>query len=302
MTVTNPDLSQPNLLLASLFQPALPPRRPDAHKGDAGSVAMVGGASGMLGAVLLAARAAQLMGAGRVYAAMLASDGPALDLNQPEIMFRRPEQLTQLAQLDALVIGPGLGVSEAAMALLDFWLRQDLPLLLDADALNLLAQHAYLVELCQSRSAETVITPHVGEAARLLATSSAAIQKNRTDSALQLARLLHASCVLKGAASLCAHHSGACFINSTGNPSLATAGTGDVLSGMAGSFMAQGLSGFEAIKLAVYVHGAAADALVAQGIGPLGLTASELAMSARRILNQLNASSRAPLAVGELAP
>jgi hydroxyethylthiazole kinase-like uncharacterized protein yjeF len=286
MTKSNTHIAQP--LVASLFQPALPPRKIDAHKGDAGSVAIVGGDDGMLGAVLLAARAALLMGAGRVYAAMLANDGPDVDLHYPEIMFRPSDELTQLKQLDALVIGPGLGQSDAAEAILAFWLTQDVKLLLDADALNLLAIHPHLQALCRARSADTVITPHAAEAARLLGTNSAAVQKNRSDSALKLAHQFHASCVLKGPASICAHHTGNYFINTSGNPSLATAGMGDVLSGMVGSFMAQGLDGLAAIKLAVFVHGAAADKLVDDGVGPFGITASELTLSARAVLNQLN--------------
>jgi hydroxyethylthiazole kinase-like uncharacterized protein yjeF len=286
MTKPNIQIAQP--LVASLFQPALPPRKIDAHKGDAGSVAIVGGDKGMQGAVLLAARAALLMGAGRVYAAMLASDKSDLDVHYPEIMFRGSEALTQLNQLDAVVIGPGLGQSDAALATLAFWLTQDVKLLLDADALNLLAIHRHLHALCRARRVDTVITPHAAEAARLLGVGSDAVQKNRSDSALKLAYQLHASCVLKGPASICADPSGSYFINTSGNPSLAAAGMGDVLSGMVGSFMAQGLGGLAAIKLAVFVHGAAADKLVRDGIGPFGLTASELTMSARGVLNELN--------------
>jgi NAD(P)H-hydrate repair Nnr-like enzyme with NAD(P)H-hydrate dehydratase domain len=94
--------------------------------------------------------------------------------------------------------------------------------------------------------------------------------------------------VLKGAGSIVAHHDGNWFINTTGNAGLASGGTGDVLSGIIGSLIAQGLTGFPAAKLGVYVHGAAADALVMQGVGPVGLTASEVALEARKILNQLN--------------
>jgi hydroxyethylthiazole kinase-like uncharacterized protein yjeF len=160
--------------------------------------------------------------------------------------------------------------------------------LLDADALNLLAIHPHLQALCRARSADTVITPHAAEAARLLGISIDAVQKNRSDSALKLACQFHASCVLKGPASICAHHTGSYFINTSGNPSLAVAGMGDVLSGMVGGFMAQGLDGLAAIKLAVFVHGAAADKLVDDGVGPFGITASELTLSARAVLNQLN--------------
>lgn len=242
----------------------------------------------MLGAAFLAARAALFSGAGRIYLAMLASDAPTVDILQPEIMMRTPAALEQLTQLNCVVIGPGLGHSVAAIVLLEYWLAQNIPLLIDADALNLIATNPHLVSLTQNRNAETVITPHSGEAARLLASNADAIQKNRTENALNLAKLLHATCVLKGASTVCAHHDGAWFINTTGNPGLASGGTGDVLSGIIGSLMAQGLSGFEAAKLGVFVHGAAADSLVALGIGPVGLTASEVAKEARNIINQLN--------------
>lgn len=271
-----------------MFQPALAARKNDAHKGSFGSVAIVGGDTGMLGAALLAARAALLSGAGRIYLAMLANEAPSVDVLQPEIMIRTPNALAQLAQINCVVIGPGLGNSAVAIALLEYWLPQNVPMLIDADALNLIATHPHLVSLTQKRNAETVITPHPGEAARLLAISTDVIQKNRTENALKLAKLLHATCVLKGAFTVCAHHDGAWFINTTGNSGLASGGTGDVLSGIIGSLMAQGLSGLDAAKLGVFVHGAAADSLVAQGIGPVGLTASEVAKEARSIINQLN--------------
>ena len=271
-----------------MFQPALPPRQTDAHKGSFGSIAIVGGDAGMVGAVLLAARAALLSGAGRVYAAMLANDAPKVDLTQPEIMLRSVADLSQLKQLNVVVIGPGLGQSKTAIELLEFWLTQTAPMLIDADALNLMAQHRHLAVLCKKRQAETVITPHAGEAARLLATTSEDIQKNRTECALKLAQSLHVTCVLKGAGSICAHTDGIWFINTTGNPGLASGGTGDVLSGIIGSLMVQGLNALDAAKLGVYLHGAAADALLAEGLGPVGLTASEVALEVRNIINQLN--------------
>ncbi|HNV88788.1 MAG TPA: NAD(P)H-hydrate dehydratase [Methylotenera sp.] len=271
-----------------MFQPALPLRNQDAHKGSFGSVAIIGGETGMVGAAFLAARAAVHCGAGRVYAAMLCKDAPSVDMCQPEIMLRSPAALSQLTQLDCVVIGPGLGLSNAAIDLLEFWLSKDIPLLLDADALNLIASHLHLAAIVVSRDAETVITPHPGEAARLLDTGSEYIQQNRIESALKLAKTLRVTCVLKGAGSVCAHHGGDWFINTSGNVALASGGTGDVLSGIIGSLMAQGLSGLQAAKLGVYVHGAAADALVGKGVGPIGLTASEVALEVRNIINQLN--------------
>jgi ADP-dependent NAD(P)H-hydrate dehydratase / NAD(P)H-hydrate epimerase len=279
--------NNPHLLVQNLLH-TLPARNSDAHKGTFGSVAIIGGATGMVGAVLLAARAALHSGAGRVYAAMLCENAPSVDMLQPEIMLRSLAAITQLPQLDCVVIGTGLGQSNAALELLEYWLAQNVPLLLDADALNLIASHLHLASLIISRNAETVITPHVGEAARLLDTSAEHVQQNRTESALKLAKNLNATCVLKGAGTVCAHHDGSWFINTTGNAGLASGGTGDVLSGIIGSLMAQGLTGLDAANLGVYVHGAAADVLVEKGVGPIGLTASEVAIEARNVLNALN--------------
>lgn len=290
----NTKQAKSHLLVQSMFQPALPPRKKDAYKGTCGSVAIIGGDESMVGAVLLAARMALFSGAGRVYAAMLSKDAPAVDIGHPEIMMRSPSALTQLKQLDCVVIGPGLGQSIASIELLLFWLKQPIgqqvPMLLDADALNLLALHPHLAALVKERQSETVITPHVGEAARLLATSTEFVLNNRVDAALQLARTFHATCVLKGAGSVCACHDGSYFVNTTGNPALATGGTGDVLAGLIASLIAQGLTVFDAAKLGVYAHGAAADNLVAAGVGPVGITASEVLLEVRNVINRLNNS------------
>lgn len=268
----------------------LPSRHADAHKGTFGSLAIIGGDASMVGAVLLSARAALLSGTGRVYAACLSINAPSVDILHPEIMFRKPIDLSNLAQLDCVVIGPGLAQSQAAIELLEFWLSQNLKILIDADALNLIAKHPHLNAICKSRRAATVITPHAGEAARLLGVTSEDIQKNRTESAIKLAHALHTTCVLKGANTVVAHDE-SYFINTTGNVGLASGGTGDVLSGIIGSFLAQGLSGLDAAKLGVFVHGAAADALFAKGTGPAGLTASEVAIEARNVINHLSSCS-----------
>lgn len=277
-----------HLLTKQMFQPALPARPTDAHKGTSGSVAIIGGDQGMLGAVLLAARAALFSGAGRIYAAMLCKTALTIDFLHPEIMMRTPESIAKLPQLNALVIGPGLGQSDVALDLLTFWLKKEQLLVLDADALNLIAKYPHLADLVRARQTDTIVTPHVGEAARLMSLSVAAIQKNRVDAAIELAQSLRVICVLKGAGTVIAEKNKHYWINSTGNPGLAVGGTGDVLTGIIASLIAQGLSPVDAAKLAVYVHGAAADVLVGQGVGPIGLTASELLIEVRTLLNQLN--------------
>jgi len=128
----------------------------------------------------------------------------------------------------------------------------------------------------------------VGEAARLLGSSAEFVLNNRVDAALSLAAAFNVTCVLKGAGSICAHHDGAYFVNSTGNPALASGGTGDVLTGLIASLVAQGVVPLAAAKLGVFAHGLAADNLVAKGIGPRGMTASELLHEVRHVLNQLS--------------
>lgn len=280
--------SAPHLLTQQSIQLMLPKRAVDAHKGKSGSVAIIGGDDGMVGAVLLAARSALFSGAGRVYSAMLSKSAPSVDFLHPEMMMRTTDAVSKLAQLDAVAIGPGLGQSDEAVTCLSYWLKQDSPLVLDADALNLIANHADLAELLKNKRGETVITPHPGEAARLLDVSAAVVQSQRTETALALAKSLHVICVLKGASTVIAEPDGSYSINTTGNAGLATGGTGDVLTGIIASFIAQGVSPNEAAKLGAYLHGKAADDLVALGVGPIGLTASELAPKVRGIINQLN--------------
>ena len=165
-------------------------------------------------------------------------------------------------------------------------IASQLPLVLDADALNLLAKNSALQTQLSQRQAETIITPHAAEAARLLGTDTESIRQQRITIAKTLATRFNCCALLKGTGSLCVAPGGPWVINSSGNPGLASAGTGDVLSGMIGAFLAQGLSAWDALLLGVYLHGAAADTLVGQGVGPIGLTASEVTDAARGLLNQ----------------
>ncbi len=286
------EVKAPQLIQASMLHHLLPARPRDAHKGSCGSVAVIGGDDSMVGAALLAARAALFSGAGRVYAALLSKHAPAVDMLHPEIMLRAPTDLSDLKQLDCVAIGPGLGQSLVAIELLIWWLTQPrgqgMPLVLDADALNLIAEHAHLAQLLKQRRGVTVITPHAGEAARLLGTATASVQYDRVNAAMRLADTLNVICVLKGAGSICAHPDGTCLMNTSGNPALASGGTGDVLAGLIASLVAQGISPFDAAKLAVFVHGLAADNLVARGVGPRGVTASEVLLEVRNVINGLS--------------
>jgi hydroxyethylthiazole kinase-like uncharacterized protein yjeF len=268
----------------SLFAGLLKARPRNFHKGMAGSLAILGGAAGMSGAALLAGRAALKLGAGRVYVGLL-DEGIALDAQSLELMLRHPDDA--LGQdLDALVVGPGLGEGERAQTLLGAALASDLPCVLDADALNLISENEDLRHACARRTAETLLTPHPAEAARLLALSTADVQADRVKAARILAGNLNAHVVLKGAGSVLAARDGHWFINTSGNPGMASAGMGDVLAGMLGALFAQRYSGESTLVLGAHLHGAAADALVKAGIGPVGLTASELIDAARREWNR----------------
>jgi hydroxyethylthiazole kinase-like uncharacterized protein yjeF len=264
-----------------LFRHCLRARRHNSHKGSFGSVAIIGGAPGMAGAALLAGRAALKLGAGRVYLGMLAH--LAVDTEQPELMLRTPQEAMDAATV--LAIGPGLGQSAAAGELLAQALGSSVPLIVDADALNLLAKDTASMRKIAVRPAPTFLTPHPAEAARLLECPTAEIQADRLAAARELAKRLHVNVALKGCGTIIVAPDDRWFINTTGNPGLATAGSGDVLTGMLAALLAQGWPALEALLAAVHLHGAAADACAANGQGPVGLAAGELIAPARRILN-----------------
>ncbi len=269
------------------FRDYLKPRPQNSHKGSYGSLAVIGGAAGMTGAALLAARAGLKLGAGRVFVGLL--QALAVDPVQPELMLRSADDA--LAQATAAVVGPGLGDSAVAVDILRRTIKTDVPLLLDADALNLLAAHPVLAIHVARRRASTLITPHPAEAARLLATTTEAVQADRVATALTLAQRFKAHVALKGCGTVIAHPDGSWRINTSGNPGLASGGSGDVLSGMAGALLAQGWPAAAALPAAVHLHGAAADALVAKGNGPIGIAAGELIPVARTLLNHLMANA-----------
>ena len=261
-----------------LFQGALKPRPRNFHKGMAGSLGIFGGAAGMTGAALLAGRAALKLGAGRVYLGLL-DQTLHVDPGAPELMIRHADDA--LGQdLDAMVVGPGLGQSERAETLVGAALASDIACVVDADALNLMSENEDLRKACARRSAETLLTPHPAEAARLLGTNTAAVQADRIKSARMLAHNLNAHIVLKGNGSIIVARDGHWFINRTGHAGMASAGTGDVLAGMLGALLAQRYTGETAIVVGVHLHGAAAE-----GLPRVGLSASELIEPARQILN-----------------
>lgn len=244
-----------------------------SHKGRYGDVAVIGGAPGMAGAALLAARAALHHGAGRVFVGLLDPAAPALDAQQPDLMVRRWDAL----DVARMAVACGCGGGDAVRAVLPRMMRAQ-ALVLDADALNAVARDPQLHAGLQSRgrrAAETVLTPHPLEAARLLVTDTVSVQQDRLQAARELAARFGAVVVLKGSGTVIASPRGELRINPTGNARLAIAGTGDVLAGMVAARLAQGEDAFTAATGAVYLHGLAADRW------PPGapLTASALASS-----------------------
>ncbi len=276
--------------LARLSQPVMfrhlaTPRSHASHKGSYGDLVIMGGASGMGGAVLLAARMGAMAGAGRVYAGFIDA-APAFDPLYPELMCRDADALPLSS--GAVVVGTGLGQSRHAHDALSRALASELPAVLDADALNLIAAEPALQQKTRQRRAPTLLTPHPLEAARLLGTSATSVQADRLGTAHELAAFFLSTVILKGSGTVITDQHGLQVINTTGNPALATAGTGDVLSGLCGALLAQHWPVWEAALAAVWMHGKAADEMVDEGIGPRGLMASELLPGIRSLLNQLD--------------
>ena len=269
----------------ALLRQALAPRPHNFHKGHAGSVAVIGGAYGMVGAAVLAGRAALKLGAGKVFLGLLTDHPPYLDYSQPELMLRTPRELLEAGMISAFAAGPGMGKVKSAEQLLRELLDAAAPLVLDADALNLIAASKTLQARLPKRGAASVLTPHPAEAARLLGCATAAVQNDRIQAALDLSQRYQAIAVLKGNGSVIASPDGSWLINTSGNPGMASAGMGDVLAGMIASLLAQGAAARDATAAAVWLHGAAADLLVRAGNGPIGISASELIEPARAILN-----------------
>ena len=274
-----------DLLDESILEGAIRPRPRNFHKGQAGSVGVLGGSAGMVGAAVIAGRAALQCGAGRVYLGLLTPRPPCVDSAQPELMLRKPSAVTEKGLVNMLVAGPGMGRTASAKNVLRSALAAPVPLLLDADALNLIAANRAFASAVSKRNAPTIMTPHPAEAGRLLGRTTGEVQSDRVASAREMARRYRSLVVLKGNGSVIAEPEGAFWINPTGNPGMASAGMGDALAGMIAALCAQGADPLEALLAGTYLHGAAADALAARGSGPLGITASEVIDQARVLLN-----------------
>jgi NAD(P)H-hydrate epimerase len=266
----------------------LPARPPAAHKGSFGHVLLVAGSEGKTGAAALAAQGAMRIGAGLVTLACPASleaileikcteamTHPVPDTSERALAASAEEPILRLAgERDAVGLGPGIGGAAETVKLVRALVpRLERPLALDADGLNALAETPRLLT---RRSAPTVLTPHPGEAGRLLGATAAEVNRDRLGAARRLAQETGAVVLLKGAATVCAAPDGRAVVNPSGGPALASGGTGDVLLGIVSGLLAQGLAAFEAAALAAFVHGEAADRIAAR-CGASGLLAGDLA-------------------------
>ncbi len=291
------------LLSAADAIAALPQPGSAAHKGERGDVLIFGGATGMTGAALLASRAALALGAGRVFTALLDPQAPSFDPAGPELMLRKPQAMLEMAQHAptregrcCVVFGPGAGMSAEALSILQALLALDQLLVIDADGLNLLAGQArdgVLWQALRQRHSPTWLTPHPREAAGLLQWTTTQVQADRLSAARTLSTLSRAHCVLKGAGSLMTTPDGALWINSSGNGLLATAGSGDVLSGALAACIAPTRdpnAAMAAARAAVWLHGAGADLAREEGQGLRAGTLPDAMVRARTRVKGLSVS------------
>lgn len=257
----------------------LAPRRRSAHKGNAGHALLVGGAPGMSGAIRLAGEAALRAGSGLVSVATHPEHAPFLNVYRPELMVHAldsPSTLSPLlTRVNAIGIGPGMAQTVWSTELLTLIQNTSQPKVLDADALNLLAQ-------TPSQRDDWILTPHPGEAARLLSCTTAAVEQDRVTAARRLQREYGGVIVLKGAGTLVASSNGIAFCDA-GNPGMASGGMGDALTGIITALLAQGLSLEAAATTGVWVHAHAADRATADG--ERGLLASDLITHLREVIN-----------------
>ncbi len=269
------------LLDVSVPGQLLPPRKRDTHKGHYGHVLVIGGDAGMAGAVRLAAEAAARTGSGLVSVATQPAHAVAISAACPELMCHAVENAAQLRPLlekaTVAVIGPGLGQGSWGRRLLMEVLQTSLPLVVDADALNLIAQEPVA-------RGNWVMTPHPGEAARLLQTHTATIQAERFSAVEQIAQRYQAVAVLKGAGSLITAPGELTALCDRGNPGMASGGMGDVLCGVIGGLIGQALDGFDAARAGVMIHALAADRAAEKG-GERGLLASDVIAELRGAVN-----------------
>ena len=269
------------------FKAILPARKASSHKGDYGHIFVLAGSLGLTGAAYLTSRASILSGSGLVTLGIPKSLNPIMEVKLTEVMTKPlaetkgltlslkafPQINKILPGIDALAIGPGLSQNPQTRELVYKLLSSVAkPLVLDADGINALIGK---LKVLHSLKTELVITPHPGEMARLLNLKVAEVQRNRAEVAKDFAREYNVAVVLKGYRTVVAARNGKIHVNKTGNPGMASAGCGDVLTGIIAAFLGQGMDGFKTAKLAVYLHGLAGD-YAAEEKGQVSLIATDI--------------------------
>ena len=271
---------EPHPMLADTLA-RLPARAPSAHKGQFGHVLLIGGDRGFGGSIALSAQSAMRCGAGLVSLATRPEHVPAALTRLPEVMtlgvLSANQLMGVLAQASVVVVGPGLGQAAWGRSVLSAAAQAKMPQVWDADALNLLSNAQFDVP------PGSVLTPHPGEAARLLGLSTEQVQADRPAAARALVKKYSTVCVLKGAGTLIAGLDGELALCTHGHPAMATAGLGDVLAGVLGALLAQGMTAFDAACLAVWLHARAGEQ---QGQLGRGLAASDLIPAIRQLLEE----------------
>ncbi len=291
------------LLKQSYITNMLPKRRIDVHKGSCGKVLIVAGSPGMTGAATMSCQSAYLSGAGYVTLAMPHSVSQILEVKLTEVVKKslpqsdagslHPDALPQIVELaekcDALAIGPGMSQHPQTQELIRSLIKNiENPMIIDADGLNALAKDISI--LSQKRSDQIVLTPHIGEMSRLSEISTAELAADRLEISKKMAKKWGVTIVLKGAGSIIAAPDGQVAINSTGNGGMATAGSGDVLTGIIATFLSQGLRARQAAQAGVYIHGYAGDRATA-AIGQRSLVATDIMNHLSQTFQQIEIST-----------
>ena len=275
-----------SIITREFVQTIIEKREKEIHKGDCGRILVVAGSHGMAGAAILAATAALRTGSGLVQVAIPKELFPIVQVGIPEATcLERDLRKIDLSLYDAIAVGPGLGQSDESIDTVKYLFENyDGKMVLDADGLNILAYNN-LFDLIKDKE-NIVITPHMGEAKRLLGH----LKEERKETAIELYRKTKAITVLKGHATVVATDNEKTYINTTGNPGMATAGSGDVLTGIITSLLGQGKSAKEAALAGVFVHGLAGD-LAAETVGEYGLIAGDIAYYTAIALKKISGST-----------
>jgi len=283
------------------FKKLLKKRSKDSHKGDFGHVFILAGSRGLTGAAALCSNAALRSGAGLVTLGIPVSLNLVMSRKLTEVMTfslaetkeitlslkAEKEILKKVKASDVVVLGPGLSQYPETQKLINrLILKIDKPMVLDADALNAISKNTRVLKKIKSKYA---VTPHPGEMSRLINKSVEYVKNNRLIVAKKFSRDYNTVVVLKGAGTVVAEQGGKCYINTTGNPGMATAGSGDVLTGIIAGFLSQGLKVFDASVMGVYVHGIAGD-FAAKDKGEIGLIAGDILENIPYAIKQMQRS------------